>query len=176
MNHDIEQAIKYHADTANLPIQLVRAIVLVESNGNPWAIRHEPRYRYLWDVGSNTPFRKIQQDELLDATAAQGLDAIPGSSRDTEWMGQRTSWGLMQVMGAVAREYGFRGWFPQLCDINTGLQYGCKHLSVLVQRYKAKHTWRGVVAAYNTGQPAHTAGPGLDYLTKVSNKGGLDFL
>ena len=68
----------------------------------------------------------------------------------TERVGQMCSWGLMQVMGAVAREYGFKGYFPQLCDPVVGLRYGCLH----VTKFRAKYgQWSDVIAAYNAGSP-----------------------
>ncbi len=74
------------------------------------------------------------------------------------------SWGLMQVMGAVAREYGFSGRFlSQLCDPAVGLEYGCRHLSILLKRHG---TIRAALSAYNSGQP-HTM-RGNEYAEKVT--------
>jgi soluble lytic murein transglycosylase-like protein len=40
------------------------------------------------------------------------------------------SWGLMQLMGEVAREMGFTGtYLSQLCDPPIGLLWGCKKLA-----------------------------------------------
>lgn len=106
----------------SLPWALVKAIVHTESSGNPWAYRYEPHYKYL--VGSNL--------------------------RVTEQVGQQTSWGLMQVMGAVAREHGFTGWFPELCQPALGLEYGCRHLKRYADQYGH---WHDVIASYNAGSP-----------------------
>lgn len=106
----------------SIPWELIYAICLTESSGNEFAIRHEAHYR--WVLGDNL---------------------TPG-----EYIGQKTSWGLMQVMGAVAREYGFTDQFPALWDPATGIKYGTKHL----KRLYAKHgKWPQTIAAYNAGTP-----------------------
>lgn len=116
------ELIERKAEKYGLPWPLVMAVVDVESSGNPWAYRYEPAYQ--WLVG-------------------QGLTP-------TEQMAQRTSWGLMQVMGAVAREYGFKGWLTELCQPDVGLEYGCRHLKRYADRYR---NWLDAIAAYNAGSP-----------------------
>lgn len=140
------------AEAFKLPCELVLAICTTESGLNPWAFRHEPAYRYLWDVKASRPA------VVAPAIAAQrspvpGFRSIAGESALTEWIGQQSSWGLMQVMGALARELGFRGHFPQLCFPTDGLTYGCRHLVDLKKAHFDTHGWAGVVSAYNCGQP-----------------------
>ena len=44
----------------------------------------------------------------------------------TEEIARSISWGLMQVMGQVAREHGFqRPFLSALCDSSAGLTFGC---------------------------------------------------
>lgn len=105
-----------------LPWHLVHAVCQVESSFNPWAYRYEGHYR--WLVG-----------EPLSAT---------------EQVAQRMSWGLMQVMGAVAREYGMTGPLTTLLDPVTGLQYGCRHLARFFDRHR---NWPDAISAYNRGAP-----------------------
>lgn len=130
MDHaELTTLIKSAASRRSLPWELVYAICQVESSLNPSAIRHEPRYR--WLVGDN---------ETLSPTERQD---------------QMTSWGLMQVMGAVARELGHTGPLSDLLDPPTGLFYGCLHL----RRFRAKYDiWPDVIAAYNAGSPRRVAG------------------
>jgi len=126
---ELTTLIKSAASRRSLPWELVYAICQVESSLNPSAIRHEPRYR--WLVGDN---------ETLSPTERQD---------------QMTSWGLMQVMGAVARELGHTGPLSDLLDPPTGLFYGCLHL----RRFRAKYDiWPDVIAAYNAGSPRRVAG------------------
>src|SRR5712692_6395106 len=78
---------------------LVCAVIEQESAWNPWAVRYEPGFlsRY-----------------VAPLYAAGKLSA-------TETYTRSMSWGLMQVMGQVAREFGFAGdSLPELCDPATG--------------------------------------------------------
>jgi len=123
MEHDaLVRLVQSTAITEGVPWEAVYAICMTESSGNEFATRHEAHYR--WVLGDNL-------------TAG-------------EYIGQKTSWGLMQVMGAVAREYGFTDQFPALWDPATGIKYGVKHL----KRLYAKHgKWPQTIAAYNAGTP-----------------------
>ena len=167
----LEDQIRRTAVSYMLPSELVLAICRVESGLNRWAYRHEPAYPYLWDCAKNAPF------PTTTATAGRrspppGFSAPAGISVLSEWIGQQSSWGLMQVMGAVAREAGFRGHFPQLCFPTDGLACGCQLLAKLNKRFFREHGWPGVVSAYNAGQPR------LDnpYISKVASAGGSLYL
>jgi soluble lytic murein transglycosylase-like protein len=83
---------------------LVCAIIEQESAWNTYAIRYEPGFRTRY-------------------VAPLGLPP-------TEEIARSISWGLMQVMGQVAREHGFDGKFlSALCDPALGLDIGCRVLS-----------------------------------------------
>lgn len=130
------------ADRHGLDPYLVAAVCLRESNGNTWAIRVEferekegmswwNRWRYLLD-----PLKYAR--EILSTT-------------ETEIIAQSTSFGLLQVMGTVAREYGFKGWLTQLCEPSVGLEFGCRHLSAKVKKYGLEDG----ISAYNAGSPTN---------------------
>ena len=112
---------------------LVGAMVLTESNGETHAIRYERGYRYVFKPYEVKP---------------------EGCSRATEINAQQCSWGLMQIMGATARELGFRGWMPELCRPEIGLEYGCKYLAQQIKRFGSVEAG---VAAYNMGSPKRGA-------------------
>lgn len=136
-----------------LPPLFVMAIVSQESDGEPYAWNPEPRYRYLWDVKRQAPFRALSDFERESETPPHDFPTL-GGDHDQEWWAQQASWGLMQVMGAVARERGFRDtYLPALLDPDTNLEYGCRHLSWLFSRFYFQHGWAGVAAAYNAGAP-----------------------
>ena len=72
---------------------------------------------------------------------------IVSTTKRTEEIGQMISWGLMQVMGTVAREHGFAQDFPRLSRVDQGLLYGCLHLKKLLLKYPLPEA----LAAYNAG-------------------------
>jgi soluble lytic murein transglycosylase-like protein len=130
---NIVPVIELAAATHKLPADLVRAIVQVESSGNTFAIRYEPNFLLTY----------VKKDVKTF-----------GASRDTERISRATSWGLMQVMGQVARELGCTEPFlSSLCEPVTGLECGCRLLARLRDKYLEKHGWDGVIAAYNAGSP-----------------------
>lgn len=137
----------------SLPPLLIIAIIEQESSANLWAWNPEPHYRYLWDVKRNAPFRTLTAEERTSERPPADFPCFAGD-RDQEWWGQQASWGLMQVMGAVAREHGFRAnYLPELCDPELNIEYGCRHLLALKGRFFQAHGWAGVIAAYNAGSP-----------------------
>lgn len=96
---------------------LVCAVVEQETEGtwNPLCIRFEPDFlrRYVEPILAEG---KIKHDRLVSVS--------------TEEFARCFSWGLLQVMGEVAREYGFvRPWLSELTIPAIGLDIGCKILS-----------------------------------------------
>ena len=107
---------------------LVCSVCRHESSWDPYAWNPEPDYRYLWDVKLKRPFRKLTPWERSSETPPEDFHALIGD-RDQEWWGQQISWGLMQVMGGVAREQGFSGrYLTQLCEPLDNVIQGCKRL------------------------------------------------
>lgn len=117
------------ATRAGVDPDLACAIAKVESSYNPWAIRFEPKWSYPYDV------------------AACALKT--GVTAETEGTLQACSWGLMQIMGAVAREMGFDETMPALCDPDRAVLYGCLHLKRFLTRYAGDEP--SAIAAYNAG-------------------------
>jgi hypothetical protein len=125
----IRAAIEKVAPAHGLEPDLVEAVVLTESGGNPWAWNPEPHYRYFVDVRTGRPFRKVTAAEIASQYPPKDFRTIAGDP-DQEWWAQQASWGLMQVMGAVAREQGYRDpYLPSLCEVVANLNVGCRHLS-----------------------------------------------
>lgn len=155
------------ANAHGLDPMLIAGLVATESNFNPWAWNPEPAYRYLWNVRTKAPFRTPTAAEIASEFPPKDFPAILGDP-DQEWWGQQASWGLMQLMGALAREHGFRGpYLPELCDPATNLEIGCTQLSALM-------TWahgdpNQALSAYNGGKGGNTIKPFRNqiYATKV---------
>ena len=109
------------AEAHQLDAALVCAICEQESAWNPWAICYEPAF--------------------YSHYISPQLSA--GQISNTEAQARAFSWGLMQVMGQVAREHNF-GTAPasasaslaQLCDPACGLEIGC---TVFAAKLSAAH-------------------------------------
>jgi hypothetical protein len=149
--------IEAHALANGLEPQLVKAQVLVESGGNTWAWNPEPAYRYLWDVKLNRPFRQLTSGEAIAKTPPSDFLTLQGD-RDQEFWAQQSSWGLLQVMGAVAREVGFNGPFlTELCKPEVGMHVGCLYLARLLKRGGGNIV--AALAAYNGGWEGNRQAP-----------------
>ena len=106
---------------------LVCAVIEQESAWNPWAVRYEPGFlsRYIAPLYT------------------------AGKFSATEAYTRAMSWGLMQVMGQVAREFGLiEASLAELCDPVTGIDFGCKILANRLARSKgdvaaALQAWNG---------------------------------
>ena len=88
-----------------LPPELICAVCEQESDWDIWATRYEPGFlsRYVAPLFTNNK---------IDATEAHC---------------RAMSWGLMQVMGQVARETGFAASsLAFLCEPAQGLEVGCQ--------------------------------------------------
>ncbi|MFH1136566.1 MAG: transglycosylase SLT domain-containing protein [Pseudomonadota bacterium] len=132
------------AASRGLDPALVEALALTESAGEVFAVRYEPSYQWLFQPARFRP---------------------RNSTLETEVVFQKTSWGLMQIMGAVAREHGFRGWLPELCQPEINLEYACRRLEFLLERFGGEAE---AVSAYNQGSPRR--GPDGSFL----NQGYVD--
>ncbi|MFO1421197.1 MAG: lytic transglycosylase domain-containing protein [Candidatus Competibacteraceae bacterium] len=142
-----------------LPIALVRAVIEVESDGNPCAVRYEPGFfdRYVRDLK---------------------ISPIYPCSLQTERMARATSWGLMQIMGQKAREMGFaEPYLSRLCEPDFGLEYGCRFLAALAKLHRDRHGWEGVAAGYNAGSPRKNPDgtwANQPYVDKIRKAGGFE--
>lgn len=119
------------AQQAQIPPELILAIIEVESNGQPYAARINPTYAYTMPQARRPAICNM----------------------DTELYMQRTSWGLMQIMGATARSVGFDGWLPELAEPHVNIQVGVAIIGNLMTRHQKKYGVAGVIAAYNAGSP-----------------------
>lgn len=151
-----------------LSADLVQAVSTVESSGNRWAWNPEPKYRYFWDVKRKRPFRAVTEAEISSERPPLDFRGLI-ADHDQEWWAQQASWGLMQVMGAVARERGFaEPYLTQLLDAEYGLELGCRHLAALFAW--SRGDLRSALAAYNGGPSGNKPGEPLrnaEYADKV---------
>ncbi|MFY9805113.1 MAG: transglycosylase SLT domain-containing protein [Candidatus Acidiferrales bacterium] len=111
------------ADQHGLDETLVCAVVEQESAWDTHAMRYEPGFRMRYVAPLRLP--------------------------PTEEIARSISWGLMQVMGQVAREYGFSGKFlSSLSDPSAGIAMGCEVLASKISAagndiWRALELWNG---------------------------------
>jgi hypothetical protein len=156
-------AIETAAAAKGLELPLLAALVEQESNYDASAWNPEPRYRYLWNVRTRQPFRRVSDAELAARFPPKDFPALAGDP-DNEWWGQMASWGLTQIMGAVARELGYTAkYLPALCtDPAANLALGAEHLAanirwaaglyVGLESGRQGAATRAGLAAYNGGR------------------------
>jgi hypothetical protein len=125
-----EITIRDFAGRFGIDPKLVIALATVESGMNPWKVRFEPQWKYFHYVR--------EYAEQLSISYA------------TEMACQQMSWGMMQVMGSVAREHGFKDDLTKLTNPQLGLQFGLTHLQKMLKTYPVEED---AVAAYNAGKP-----------------------
>jgi soluble lytic murein transglycosylase-like protein len=130
MNDSTSASISLISKAEGVSTDLVMAIIMTESAGNTFAVRYEPGWKYF--VEPNNWALKLR------------------ITYDTERILQACSWGLMQIMGSVAREMLFDGELPKLCQEDVGLTFGVRKLKTLVKKYPKTND---VIAAYNAGTP-----------------------
>ncbi len=161
--------IESNARRFGISADLVEAVVLVESAGNPSAWNPEPHYQYLWNVRTNAPFRTLTAAERASEVPPADFPFLAGD-RDQEWWAQQASWGLMQMMGGLARELGFRGpYIPELVrDPELCLTLGCGHLLRLL--IWAEGNVKQALGAYNAGKGGWDSAAGRAYAEKVVGK------
>lgn len=129
-------ALKYSLDPF-----LVCAVIEQESSWNPWAVRFEPLFlqHYVKPL--------LLKDETEETLRAH-------------------SFGLMQVMGQVARELGFAGRFlTELSDPDTGVDFGCRKLQHCIASHSDAET---ALLAYNGGSNAQYAAQVLGRMAHYS--------
>lgn len=153
------------AELHGLDPTLVAAVVEQETaeSWDPWVSRWELRYRWLWHptMGSARPLSVGAWLEIPADWPAWLPWKISGS---TEFIAQKHSWGLMQLMGANARELGFSRPLTELSRAHLGLEYGCRFLRRQLDRYAGDVAL--ALEAYNDGR-GDGMGPGVEYAREV---------
>lgn len=115
-------------DISNL--DLILAIIKVESDFVPKRVKFEPDFKYFYKVPE---FAKIQGIDEISEEKLQGF-----------------SWGALQIMGGSARWVGYRGWLPDLCDPLIGVIWGLTYF----KKVCTKHIYlNDQIASYNSYLP-----------------------
>ena len=174
--NDLERLAREAATKYGLDPRLICALCEVESSWMPWAVRHEAGYEWLIGFKRAEPrdmpvsFMDIKQQWWRPhPKLARIMPLYSVGLIQTELLAQQTSWGLMQIMGATARERGFadnnyhynasnKGWLTELCDPQVNLEWGCRHLRWMLDHagsfnIRASTQWQNadLAAAWNGG-------------------------
>jgi soluble lytic murein transglycosylase-like protein len=128
MTPELRAIIEEKAKEYDVDPDLVQAFCCIESSYEPKATRYEPNFyaRYIRPM------------------------VFAGRITADEGMNRATSWGIMQIMGQVAREKGFNGEFSELFDPATALEWSLKHLKHFIVKYASLND---AIASYNAGSP-----------------------
>jgi len=130
-------AAKYGLDTA-----LVCSVIEQETGGtwDPFTTRYEDGFYHLY-IASEVDGNPVYKVSIPP-------DAI--RSRSTEARERAFSWGLLQIMGQTAREFGYTGrYLSALCDPDVGIDVGCRKLKHCVERHVGDLT--AALLEYNGG-------------------------
>jgi len=122
----IEAAAKEHG----LSWKLLAAIANQESAGQPYAVRYEPKWKYFYNPGFYAKKNAV--------------------TVETERTCQMMSWSYCQIMGAVARELGYEGPMPRLCDATLNFKFAALKLVSIMKKFPAMDS---AISAYNAGTP-----------------------
>lgn len=129
LDNDVEDAAQKAAANFRIDSNLIKAIIMKESEGECFRPRYEPAFSSLWYP--RTYSEKLRITQITEETL------------------QKMSWGAMQIMGATARWQGFEAHLPMLCDAETGIFYGSKYLKWLSEKFGDDEPH--IIAAYNAG-------------------------
>jgi soluble lytic murein transglycosylase-like protein len=121
---EVVELARARAKLCGLEPGLVCAVVEQESGWNPWLNRYEPNFE------THPSYGVVVRNE---AEAFVKKTVFP-VSLETEIKNRCMSWGLMQILGQVAREIGFQGALPMLAEPTNGLEYGCIKLARELER------------------------------------------
>jgi soluble lytic murein transglycosylase-like protein len=136
------------AEAENVPADLLGAIVQTESSGNQFALRAETKHAWIIDPATHNKTGLSLRSHYVYLWKPEECARQAGVTTDTEIWSQVASWGLCQLMGAVARELGLKGPIVQLLQVDTNLKYAALLLKRLAKRYDKADD---ILAAYNAG-------------------------
>lgn len=139
---------KYSKIYGNFDPFWLLALIQQESSGNPWVVRYEMKYQYILSTEYYSKLNRITEN--------------------TELVCQKMSWGLGQIMGAVARDLGHQNLITELLNPDLNIRY----MAMLIQNLLKKSTQpNDVFAMYNGGIGAlsrvHGLYPNQSYVNAV---------
>jgi soluble lytic murein transglycosylase-like protein len=129
MEFDLASIITNAARRNHISADLIAGIAMQESSGKPWAMRAEEGF-----------FNHYIKDKPLNGFQGELWDEYERAMRSC-------SFGLMQVMGNTAREFGFQGHLHELLEpvksVNWGTKIFAHHLHETQDTIKALLRYNG---------------------------------
>lgn len=135
------EIIKRSSQTFEIPEELIKSIIIKESGVRIYAVRYEPAFTRNYLIDKDTG--KLKSLEKLGGHIPKEIN------KTTEYVLRSASFGLMQVMGQVAREKGFsKESLLELCNPELNIYFGCRHFKYLLDMKmgdvgKALLNWNG---------------------------------
>lgn len=142
---------------------LIQAIITAESNWDPSTIRCEINVLPVVDA----ILKAVPLDVFRYTISPRDFANQNGISLNTEITLQKSSFGLMQLMGHNFREFGYAGLLTKTFDPEINLMFGCKFFKARCDKYEVIDD---KVASYNAGTPKKTVDgkyTNQDYVNKV---------
>lgn len=140
----------------------IQAIAEQESDYHYWAVRFEPGFYYTYI------HKKYSYNGIKAELGESGRDLLRKVSLSTEEFSRACSWGVMQVMGQVMRERGYRGILHHVLFIpEIGIEYGIRQFHRHWKWYKGD--LNKALHAYNGGTARGDSGS-FPYVIEVKNR------
>lgn len=116
---------------------LIGALIMQESSAMPLASRFEPGFK-----------RKYLDGKRLSHFVPE-IKYVP---TEYEILQRATSFGLCQIMGQVAREYGIKTtWLTMIYDPAVNIELCCRILNRIMGDQRDEATYRKALLRYNGG-------------------------
>ncbi len=116
------------AGTLNIDPAILIALFRIETAGDSYRCRFEPRYKNVYYISRYAEALKI--------------------TFETEEVFQKTSFGLGQILGSTARTIGFSDHLTKLCNPSVGCYWSGFYLCNLIEKYQDVYS---AASAYNAG-------------------------
>lgn len=122
--HPIHQIIIEACKQYEIPVEVLASLIIRESSGNVGASRYEPLFYHRYIEGKNLPGH-------VPPNPPRGINLT------TERRARAFSYGLCQIMGSTAREFGYdsNNWFD-IYDPRINIFLGAKILRAYIDQKK----------------------------------------
>lgn len=158
----IYEVFEMQRDLDGIDPVVIQAIAEQESDYLYWAMRFEPGFYYTYI------YKKYSYNGVKKELGESGRDLLRKISLSTEEFSRACSWGVMQVMGQVMRERGYKGILHHVLFVpEIGIEYGIRQFHRQWRRYNGDLD--KTIHAYNAGTARGDSGS-FPYVIEVKNR------